>query len=358
MLDYLSFSKKYISECEEKYGYEEVEKILDSAHSLRHQGVDRYKRPPKLNAADELKRRNDKDNYLQKQFNSVLDKTIPKNNKSSQESEARFPVAPEENILKFVEKYSPKLKTWQREVIRIVRMTSQYYYPQRQTQVMNEGFACWTHMYIMNRLYDKGYLTEGSMLEFMSVHSNVVYQPDWEKAGAYFNPYALGLSIYRDIERICKNPSDEDKEWFPEFANNQDYISVIKNTVANYRDESFIKQFVSPKLMRDFKMFKIGDEDKDYYVVKNIHNDQGYKEIRRTLSKQYELSRIDPNIQIVNSNLDSNRNLELIHHTVDNQTLINEDAMRVLSHLKNLWGYDILFTSVNDNGETLETLTT
>jgi spore cortex formation protein SpoVR/YcgB (stage V sporulation) len=47
ILDYLAFAKKYVSACEEKYGRDDVEAILDSAHALMDQGVFRYRRPPR-----------------------------------------------------------------------------------------------------------------------------------------------------------------------------------------------------------------------------------------------------------------------------------------------------------------------
>ena len=46
---------------------------------------------------------------------------------------------PEENILYFLEKNAPLLRPWQREILRIVRLISQYFYPQKQTKVMNEA---------------------------------------------------------------------------------------------------------------------------------------------------------------------------------------------------------------------------
>ncbi len=52
---------------------------------------------------------------------------------------------PEENLLYFLEKNSPSLKPWQREMLRIVRNLAQYFYPQRQTKVMNEGCATFVH---------------------------------------------------------------------------------------------------------------------------------------------------------------------------------------------------------------------
>lgn len=351
IVDYLLFAKKYILECEEKYGQKEVEKIIDSAHALRNQGVDKYKRPKKMNAADEKKCRDAQDDYIQKQFNPLWDKIVPDN--KSKLSVNKIPSDPEENILKFIEKYAPKLENWQREIIRIVRNISHYFHPQRSTKILNEGMATWTHLFILNRLYDKGLITEGTMLECLSVQAGVVYQPSWSQAGAYFNPYTLGLSILRDVERICNKPEEEDYEWFPDIAGKGNSINVIKDIVANYRDESFIRQFLSPKLMRDFKMFQIGDEDSDYYLVKNIHNAEGYKQIRKTLADSYDLSRIDPNIQVINANLDGSRRLELIHYAVDNQTLEESDAKKCLAHLRHLWGYEVSLTSVNSAGTRL-----
>ena len=84
---------------------------------------------------------------------------------------------PEENILYFLEKNGPELKAWQREILRIVRNLAQYFYPQRQTKVMNEGCATFVHYTLMNRLHEKGLITEGSFLEFLHSHTSVVFQP-------------------------------------------------------------------------------------------------------------------------------------------------------------------------------------
>jgi stage V sporulation protein R len=88
---------------------------------------------------------------------------------------------PQENILYFLEKSAPRLQLWQREILRIVRQIAQYFYPQRQTKVMNEGCATFVHYEIMNRLYERGLLTEGAMLEFMHSHSSVIYQPRFDE---------------------------------------------------------------------------------------------------------------------------------------------------------------------------------
>lgn len=56
IIDYLVFAKNYIRKCEERYGVEEVETVLDSCHALMNYGVDRYKRPYPISAEEERRR--------------------------------------------------------------------------------------------------------------------------------------------------------------------------------------------------------------------------------------------------------------------------------------------------------------
>ena len=53
-------------------------------------------------------------------------------------------------------KHSPKLSPWQRELVRIVRKLAQYFYPQAQTRLMNEGWATFWHYTLISRLYEQG----------------------------------------------------------------------------------------------------------------------------------------------------------------------------------------------------------
>ena len=69
---------------------------------------------------------------------------------------------------------------------------------------MNEGCATFVHYTIMNLLYDRGLITEGSLLEFVHSHTSVVFQPEFDDKRYYgINPYALGYAMMDDIRRIC-----------------------------------------------------------------------------------------------------------------------------------------------------------
>jgi len=340
IVDYLTFAKKYISDCEEKYGQEEVEDVLDSAHALEQQGVDKTKKK-RFNLAEETAHRLAREEYLLSMVDVVFDSTIPHEPELKEEKYKKFPVGTEENILKFIEKHSPSLAPWKREIIRIVRTVATYFSGQRKTQVLNEGLATYTHMYILGRLYEKGLISEGSMLEVADVQSAVVRQGSFKQVGPNFNPYALGLAIFRDVERICTKPDEEDLRWFPAIAGKGNHFAVIRDIVANYNDESGIRQFLSPKVIREFRMFQISDLNDESYIVDQIHDERGYREIRSNLANRYDRARNDPDISVFSANLDSTRILELHYISRDGSELHEEDTLSVLSHIRRLWGFDV-----------------
>ena len=127
---------------------------------------------------------------------------------------------PEENLLYFLEKHSPSLKAWQREMLRIVRNLAQYFYPQRQTKVMNEGCATFVHHTIMNMLYDRGLITEGSMLRIPAQphRASCSSRNSTTAATTASIPMRSALRMMADIQRICEKPTAEDRDWFPQFA--------------------------------------------------------------------------------------------------------------------------------------------
>lgn len=350
IIDYLVFAKNYISKCEERYGIEQVEDTLDSCHALMNYGVDRYKRPYPISALEEEQRQAERAEYLQRQVNDLW-RTIPKSDVSDERGQQRrFPAEPQENILYFLEKNAPLLEPWQREVIRIVRKIAQYFYPQRQTQVMNEGWACFWHYTLLNELYNRGQLTDGFMLEFLQSHTSVVTQLPYDHP--YYsgiNPYTLGFNMMMDIRRICENPTAEDRDWFPEMAG-KDWKEALQFAMRNFKDESFILQFLSPKVMRDLKLFSIVDDDtEDAIEVSAIHNESGFRRLRETLAGQYNLGNREPNIQVYSVDVRGDRSLTL-HHTMHDRRPLGSSTDEVLKHLHRLWGFDVHLHSI-DNGE-------
>lgn len=349
IIDYLLFARNYIAKCEQRFGIEAVEGILDSCHAIMNQGVDRYKRPNPISAAEEEARQRDREEYMQQQVNDLW-RTIPtRPEEQAHHQKIRFPEEPQENLLYFIEKNAPLLEPWQRELVRIVRKIAQYFYPQRQTQVMNEGWATFWHYTLINTLYDQGQVTDGFMLEFLQSHTSVIYQPPFDSPWySGINPYALGFTMFQDIKRICENPSDEDRQWFPDIAGS-DWQETLDFAMRNFKDESFILQFLSPRVIREFKFFDILDDDtKDSYEITAIHDESGYRKVREQLAKQYNLSFKDPNIQVYNVNVRGDRSLTLRHYPMDRVPLLEKDLEAVLKHIHRLWGFDVHLESIDE----------
>jgi len=350
ILDYLEFAKRYVAECEERHGEAAVESILDAAHALMNQGVFRYRRATKLRLGEYEARRRER---LAQQAESFSDlwRTVPQSASareptlSEQEANERKQRLrlPEENLLYFLEKNSPILQDWQRELLRIVRNVAQYFYPQRQTKLMNEGCATFVHYHIVNQLYDKGLISEGALLEILHSHSNVVHQSGFDSPHhSGMNPYALGFAMMQDIKRICVAPTEEDREWFPDLAGREDWRGALRDIWANYRDESFVRQFLSPHLMRTFKFFVLGDKAAEKeYSIDAIHNADGYRRVRNALAETYDIGSQEPDIQVVDVDLLGDRQLILRHKKQNGIPLAEGSRDKVLKHLKRLWGYDV-----------------
>ena len=353
IIDYLVYAKNYIADCEERYGVDAVEAFIDSCHALQNHGVDRYRRPSRKSLAEELAERKDREAYAQRQVNDLW-RTLPKAVEKAGGPAAevrRFPEEPQENLLYFIEKNAPLLEPWQREVVRIVRKVAQYFYPQRQTQVMNEGWATFWHHRLLNQMYDDGFLTDGVMIEWLKSHTNVIYQPPvGHRAYSGINPYALGFAMYTDIRRICEQPTEEDRLWFPTLAGTP-WLPALDHAMRNFKDESFIGQFLSPKLMRDLRLFAIVDDEKQGELeVAAIHDDAGYRRVRESLSRQYDLGSREPNIQVWNVNLRGDRSLTL-RHFQHNERPLHDTALDVLRHVARLWGFGVHMESINARGD-------
>ena len=354
IIDYLVYARAYISDCEEKYGLDAVEEVLDACHSLMNHGVDRYRRPQRLSLAEEEARRKDREAYLQLQLNDLW-RTLPRGaDRQVEKKSQRFPQEPQENLLYFIEKNAPLLESWQREIVRIVRKVAQYFYPQRQTQVMNEGWATFWHYTLINDMYEQGLLSDGFMVEFLRSHTNVVFQPPLTHPGyGGINPYALGFAMFSDIKRICVEPTEEDRKWFPDIAGS-DWLKTLDYAMRHFKDESFIGQFLSPRLIREMRMFTILDDRSERALeVSAIHDEEGYRRVREALARQYDINHREPNIQVWNVDLRGDRSLTLRHTRHMDQPL-DDSAEEVVKHVARLWGFKVRLESVDSNERVLQ----
>ncbi len=358
ILDYLEFARGYIARCEERHGVRAVERVLDAAHALQNQGVHRHSGARVMDLKAEQRRDRDRRDHEDRVFNDLW-RTVPgskaeKSLDNAAERRRRLGL-PEENLLYFLEKNAPRLAPWEREIIRIVRLIAQYFYPQPQAKMMNEGCATWVHYRIMSRLHETGQIDDAAFLETIHSTTNVITQPGFDSGGGpNFNPYALGYAIMTDIERVCTAPNDEDRAWFPDIAGNGDAIGTLKDSWSNYRDESFLQQFLSPAVMRQFRLFRLRDDsEKPYLLVDAIHNPEGYRDIRRSVARSYDPSTYYVDIEIVDVDMTGDRCLRLQHRTTAGHLLDEKDARASLRQLADLWGYEVKLLEIDAQTESV-----
>jgi len=129
--------------------------------------------------------------------------------------------------------------------------------------------------------------------------------------------------------------------------------------MINFKDESFIQQFLSPKVMRDMHLFALeNDSGKPYLDITAIHNDSGYQRVREMLAAQHNLGNLEPNIQVYSVNIQGDRSLTLRHYMHCERNLEKENAQAVLEHVRKLWGFDVTLESVDKDDKPVTTYTT
>ncbi len=337
---------------EERFGIREVTRLIDAAHALGSYGVNRYSKPQPRTVEEEQERRARIEEMRRQNYDAVLDRVGASPAKEFAKSAYDMPADLEENLLRFIASDAPHLEPWQRNLLTQFAEKEQYFYPQKQTQLMNEGWASFWHYTLMTDMHELGLINDGMMLEFLHSHSGVLKQRDFDDqhSDGSINPYALGFAIFRDIRRMCENPTDEDRKWFPDIAG-KDWLPTLKNAMENHKDESFVMQYLSPKVIRDFKLFSFRNDAKaDFVQVTAIHDEDGYKQVREDLASQYRLADRELQIEVAKYNYRGDRSLTL-QHTIRNGVPVDDKyAKDTLKHLHYLWGHPVFLHSVDNDG--------
>jgi stage V sporulation protein R len=154
--------------------------------------------------------------------------------------------------------------------------------------------------------------------------------------------------MMQDIQRISTAPTAEDRDWFPDIAGRGDWRDTLLDAWANHRDESFVRQYLSPTLIRKWRLFMLADNaDEPHYEVASIHNERGYAKIRSALAQSYDVGASRPDIQVIDVDLLGDRRLRL-QHTVKNGLMLEGGSRdSTLRHIRNLWGYDVSMVAVD-----------
>jgi spore cortex formation protein SpoVR/YcgB (stage V sporulation) len=321
--------KQYLHQCEARYGSKSVEWTLDACFTLQlhafnsaprydmsfdeawEQMLERINYNEELSGNQSLLRIKDKE-----QVGRLLDNDF---------------YNPNENVLAVILKYSTKLKPWQKKILEQFCYMQQYFYPQYLTKVMNEGWATFWHTQILTDMHDKGLIDNSSMLEVIDMNSRVLYQPPYS---AQMNPYTLGYEMFMDIKRICEAPDEEDKRLFPTIAGSN-WKETLFWAMKNYNDNSFIMQYLSPKVVKKLGLakldFNVSQLNRDIYNCTRTSDEADLHEIRSALAATHEMDNMRPRITAMSVKVDQVNRLVL---DIPNDTETGD----LQASLKWLWG--------------------
>src|SRR5438876_12382881 len=110
----------------------------------------------------------------------------------------KVPPTPDEDLLLFIRDHNPFLQEWEKDLLTVVHEETEYFIPQIETKIMNEGWASFFHKRILESLE----LPQDLHLEFLVRHNQVV-----RPIPGSLNPYHLGLRMWDDIERRGDTPT-------------------------------------------------------------------------------------------------------------------------------------------------------
>ena len=291
-------------------GYEKVERILDAAHAIKYQ-VGRTIGVKEL-SDNEIKESIIKDYESKKENRSFLDSyeeiKLPNLDK--------IPLEPVDDIMGFIIEYG-SLKEWEKTILSIVKREAEYFLPQIETKIMNEGWASYTHYNILKQLD----LPQELYLEFIKRDNDVI-----APAIGGLNPYYIGFKMFEDIEKKY----------------GKEKIFEVR---AIERDSSFLRRYLTQELCEELNLFEYNQRTFDT-IIEEISDEDGWKTIRDTLSYTCGMGGI-PYVRIID--LNKNDRTLTLENVYDGRTLDLSYAKATLQYIQELWGYDVkLITKGSD----------
>jgi stage V sporulation protein R len=306
-------------------GLEKVEAFLDAAHALSLQ-CRRNLAVKKLSEEDERAR-------LVAVATPPTDpfQSIHRRQEATEPDLRRVPPVPDDDVLLFIRDHNPYLQDWEKDLLTIVNEEAQYFIPQIETKIMNEGWASFWH----KRILDSLELPQELHLEFLVRHNQVV-----RPIPGQLNPYHLGLRAWEDIERRGNEPTPEERE---NLTPGKDGRALLFETREVDRDASFLRRWLHESLMRDLDLFRYEAKGDDL-VVSDVSDEDGWRAVKETLVKSVGMASV-PVIRVEDADYNHARTLLLVH-AHDGRDLQLEYAERTLAYVHRLWGRDVVLETV------------
>jgi stage V sporulation protein R len=303
-----------------------VERVLDAAHALSLQ-CRRNLSIKKLPYEEERRRLALAARPREHPYDALHKRAEPE-----EPDPHKVPPSPEEDLLLFIRDHNRFLEAWERDLLTIVVEQTQYFIPQIETKIMNEGWASFWHREILNSLD----LPQDLYLEFLVRHNQVL-----RPIPGGLNPYHLGLKVWDDLLSRADQPTPEEREVYGQ-AGGEDFAKLFEVRAAD-RDVSFLRRFLTQPLMQALDLFEYqtrGDEQ----VVAEVSDEEGWRQVKKTLLRGVGMGGV-PVIKVEDADHGRSGALYLRHYH-DGRDLHQGYGERTLAHLYELWGRKVVLETV------------
>src|ERR1041384_1218713 len=251
MVDEDALHARRMGEYEFKYGRKVVEEFLDAVLSIEeHVDPNFFIRKPQ---PDPNKEKDEKPRRREGRYDDLLsqaeqeERNETANEPADERMQKQRVLLPEKDLVYFIMKNSPSLEPWQRDVMAMLHEEMEYFIPQLQTKIMNEGWASIWHSRIMREMD----LPTNEHLEFAELHAGVV-SPHKGQLNPYY-PYYLGYKIFEDIEKRWDKPSDDEREKFGRLGfEGRDKMFEVRELD---NDISFLRNYLTEELCEELDLF-------------------------------------------------------------------------------------------------------
>ncbi len=317
-------------------GLENVEALLDAAHALSLQ-CRRNLAIKKPSASEERQLKLDEAKPSADPFSAVH-----RRRERIEPDLEKVPLFPDEDLLIFIRDHNPHLAEWEKDLLTIVHEQAQYFVPQIETKIMNEGWASFWHKRILEALD----LPQELHLEFIVRHTQVL-----RPSPGSLNPYHVGMKVWENIEKRWNDPSKADIDEFgPRKKTANAKLFEVREVE---RDASFLRRYLTEELIRELNLFEYKNRGNDQ-VVSRVADQDNWRQIKDTLIQNVGTGSI-PVIKVEDADYNNNRTL-LLKHAHDGRDLQLDYAEKTLQYIRQLWGHDVAMETVIDNNKTWLTI--
>ena len=350
MVDELASHATRIQRHIDREGFEEVEAFLDSCLSLENL-IDIY-----APYGPARRRKRDEDNGSTREIvrfdaKPYMDSFINppefiEEQRRQIEAERRedppFPENPERDVLLFLGEHAP-LRSWQRDILAMVRDEAYYFAPQRLTKILNEGWASFWHSTMMTEQL----LEPDEVIDYAERHAGAMgVQP------GQVNPYKLGLELFRDVEqrlnkgRFGKEFDDCDdisvkRTWDTGLGEGRKKIFEVRRI---YNDVTFVDEFLTPDFCEEQKLFTYDFNPK---TGRREISGRDFREIKDKLLRSLANGG-QAVIEVMNGNF-RNRGELVLAHRHDGEDLKLDRARDTLVQLHRMWTRPVHIETIADD---------